>query len=105
MPRYRGRHHHGKYKSSGNADRPAITQNEREELDFYLRNRGLRRVEVDHDGNCLFSSLSDQLVGDRSFHAPLRQMLVNYMMTRGDDFAPFIDDATTLEEYCKEMRY
>jgi OTU domain-containing protein 3 len=44
---------------------------------------------VSHPGNCLFSALSDQIFGDPSHHADIRQNTVNYMRGNAESFLLF----------------
>ena len=44
-----------------------------------LETKGIRRVKVDGDGNCLFSSMSYHSFGDASSHEELRTELYSYM--------------------------
>ncbi len=68
-----------------------------------LHTAGLRVLEIEGDGNCLFRSIADQLHGDDTQHADLRQQAVAYMRNNPDDFAPFVEDDEPFEAYCKRM--
>ena len=71
----------------------------REELIQY----GLRILEMGADGNCLFRSISDQLEGNQANYRKYRQDAMEYMLQNKDDFAPFIEDDLTFDEYVEEM--
>lgn len=47
-----------------------------------LRNKGLRVVPVEGDGNCLFRSVSHQVYGDDSHHRLVRARCMDYMEVR-----------------------
>nr|CAH8849106.1 unnamed protein product [Trichobilharzia regenti] len=74
------------------------------EGDYYLKNDpsapefreqlnklGLDFREVPSDGNCLFSSLSDQLYGTIANHKQVREQAVLYIETHKEEFEPFFD--------------
>lgn len=47
-----------------------------------LRSQGLRVVQVEGDGNCLFRSVSHQIYGDDSHHRLVRARCMDYMEVR-----------------------
>ncbi|CAH8557744.1 unnamed protein product [Heterobilharzia americana] len=56
-----------------------------------LNQLGLDFREVPSDGNCLFSSLSDQLYGTIANHKEVREQAVLYIETHKEEFEPFFD--------------
>ena len=50
-----------------------------------LRNKGLRVVPVEGDGNCLFRSVSHQVYGDDSHHRLVRARCMDYMEVRAQE--------------------
>ncbi|TNN21327.1 OTU domain-containing protein [Schistosoma japonicum] len=75
-----------------------------DEDDYYLKNDpsapefreqlnqlGLDFREVPSDGNCLFSSLSDQLYGTTVNHKEVREQAVLYIEKHKEEFEPFFD--------------
>ncbi|CAH8499385.1 unnamed protein product [Schistosoma turkestanicum] len=75
-----------------------------DENDYYLKNDpsapefrqqlnqiGLDFREVPSDGNCLFSSLSDQLYGTIANHKEVREQAVLYIEKHKEEFEPFFD--------------
>lgn len=64
---------------------------------------GLRVLEIDGDGNCLFRAVCDQLEGSQGNYRQYRNEAIDYIVQNKDDFAPFIDDDQTFDEYIEEM--
>lgn len=56
------------------------------------------------DGNCLFRALSDQLYGYPHQHSILREQVCDYLATKADRYAAFIDVEKPFEEYVRVMR-
>ena len=52
--------------------------------------------------NCLFRALSHQLSDGHTGHRILRRNVVEYMRQNRDDFAPFLEEDITFDEYCEE---
>lgn len=74
------------------------------ELNAQLRSMGLYAANITGDGNCLFRALSDQLYGYPNQHAILRQNVCDYLESRSDKFAAFIDVEKPFEDYVRSMR-
>lgn len=55
------------------------------------------------DGNCLFRSLADQLEGNEKLHRKYRQDAIDHIEANKDNFAPFIEDDETIEQYLSDM--
>eukprot|EP00752_Nemacystus_decipiens_P011076 g9840.t1 len=56
-----------------------------------LRNKGLRVVPVEGDGNCLFRSVSHQVYGDDSHHRLVRARCMDYMESEAHFFEPYVE--------------
>jgi len=69
-----------------------------------LKEFGLRIKIVEGDGNCLFRALADQLHGDESLHHKEREKTVDFIESHKDQFACFLDESETFEDYCSRMR-
>lgn len=78
----------------------------KKELDFIAdaETRGYTRVEVESDGNCMFSCLSDQLYGTSRYHFEIRQAVCDYIDVERDYFRPFIPHVRGLDDYINNMR-
>lgn len=74
------------------------------ELNIQLRSMGLYAANTMGDGNCLFRALSDQLYGYPHQHGILREQVCDYLATKADKFAAFIDVEKPFEEYVRTMR-
>jgi len=72
-------------------------------LDRQLRELNLERVTVEADGNCFFRALADQKFGDERRHAELRARVVEHIEAKRDDFAPFVEDDESFEDYVARM--
>ena len=72
----------------------------KQELDFIVRmeKNGFKRVKIESDGNCIFSSVSDQLYG-KNYHDQIRKFVCDYMDVERDHFRPFITHSLGLEKY------
>lgn len=77
----------------------------KQELDFIARmeKNGYKRVKIESDGNCIFSSVSDQLYG-KNYHDQIRKFVCDYMDVERDHFRPFITHSLGLEKYIEQMR-
>ncbi|GLJ06377.1 hypothetical protein SUGI_0037580 [Cryptomeria japonica] len=65
---------------------------------------GLKVVETEQDGNCMFRALADQLYGDQEQHETCRRMVVNYMIRHPQQFTDFFEGGDEgFQEYCEEM--
>lgn len=69
-----------------------------------MKQHNLYIRDVKGDGNCLFRSIADIYDGDEDNHLNYRHVAVAYMRENPDDFAPFIDEETTFNEYLKDMQ-
>lgn len=53
--------------------------------------KGLRIVEMEGDGNCMFRAISDQIYnGDQSYHDMIRQCCMDYIASEKEFFEQFI---------------
>ncbi len=64
---------------------------------------GLRVKEMGADGNCLFRALGDQLEGNEKLHMKYRQEAVNFIELQKEEFAPFIEDDETIDQYLADL--
>eukprot|EP00041_Stephanoeca_diplocostata_P034025 m.1140725 g.1140725 ORF g.1140725 m.1140725 type:complete len:431 (-) comp24448_c3_seq2:2674-3966(-) len=98
-PRQRKRDKKGKYKTQ---------QDYYDEVGPFrelLAARGLSLRIIRADGNCLFRSVSDQLYGNDSLHATLRQKCCDCMEAMRPEFEPFVaDEEESFEKYLRTMR-
>eukprot|EP00741_Cyanophora_paradoxa_P020258 tig00021238_g19552.t1 len=69
-----------------------------------VRLKGFRIVDVVGDGNCLFRSIADQLCGSQHRHAEYRKRIMDYIAARPDEYAPFMEDDKSFEQYVGEMQ-
>lgn len=67
------------------------------EAGFFIRH-------MDSDGNCMFRSIADQLVGDAQKHDHYRQTIISYIESHEEHFAFFIEDSENFAEYIQRMR-
>jgi len=49
--------------------------------------KGLKIIEVEGDGNCMFRAISDQIYGDQSHFDLLRQTCMSYIESEKEFFA------------------
>ncbi|KAK3883607.1 hypothetical protein Pcinc_012109 [Petrolisthes cinctipes] len=83
---------------------------EAQKLKELLRERKLKMVEIQPDGNCMYAAIAHQL-GDETTVEWLRGQAGHYIRENYDDFAPFITDPKTGElltqdqfsEYCDRI--
>lgn len=68
-----------------------------------LKQLGLEIRDIPGDGNCLFRALADQLEGSDVHHLKHRADACQYMLAHKEDFAPFVDDSTSFEDYVREL--
>ncbi|SJX66137.1 uncharacterized protein SRS1_13545 [Sporisorium reilianum f. sp. reilianum] len=73
------------------------------DLNAQLKRMGLYAANTTGDGNCLFRALSDQLYGNSSRHAQLRQETCDHLAARPEKFAGFVDDKP-FDQYIRLMR-
>ncbi|PRP82665.1 glycoside hydrolase family 81 protein [Planoprotostelium fungivorum] len=74
-------------------------------LDSKLKSLGLLRKKIPKDGACLFRAVSDQVLLTQRYHYPLRQMCVNHIEERQDDYEPFVCvSGMPFKKYCLAMR-
>lgn len=55
------------------------------------------------DGNCLFRAIADQLEGNEKLHRKYRQDAVDYIQLNKEEYAPFIEDDETIDQYLGDM--
>lgn len=75
-----------------------------QELDFIKRceENGYKRNVITSDGNCIFSSVSDQLYG-KNYHLEIRKFVCDYIDIEKDYFRPFIVHPQGLLKYIEIM--
>ncbi|KAJ2008668.1 hypothetical protein GGI06_005268 [Coemansia sp. S85] len=56
------------------------------------------------DGNCLFRALADQTDGTPDTHLRHREAVCDYMECHPDEFAPFLDESCSFDQYTSNMR-
>lgn len=73
----------------------------KEQLSVY----GLRIIEVEGDGNCMFRSIAVQLFGMNGVtsHMDIRRRAVQFMVTNREDFEPFLEDDEKWDDYIARM--
>lgn len=70
-------------------------------LELALGQYGLIIKPIAKDGNCLFRSMADQMLGqDGEAHLELREEVVEHLRANKDKYEGFIDDEQTFESYC-----
>jgi len=69
-----------------------------------LAKYGLKLVEIQADGNCLFRAIADQLLGDQHKHSDLRVKTVEYIEENKDLYKFFIEDDESIEDYVNWIR-
>mmetsp|Transcript_7691 Transcript_7691/g.11646 ORF Transcript_7691/g.11646 Transcript_7691/m.11646 type:complete len:337 (+) Transcript_7691:112-1122(+) len=78
----------------------------RKEIDKFsdqLKPFGLKIRDVPGDGNCLFRSVADQIVGEQKMHVEYRSKCCKWMKDYPDDFRPFVFDEDW-DDYLNRMR-
>lgn len=73
-------------------------------LNQQLHALGLYAAHTIGDGNCLFRALSDQLYGTPNYHLKLRDEICDWIASRKDRYAPFVDDERGLDVHLRCMR-
>ncbi|KAG8817113.1 hypothetical protein FRC17_000046 [Serendipita sp. 399] len=73
-------------------------------LNARLRSLGLYAAPTLGDGNCLFRALSDQLYGSHAKHLELRREICDFIESRKEEYAGFIDDEQGIEAHLATMR-
>jgi len=68
-----------------------------------LENLGYFIREVGGDGNCLFRAISEQVEGNEDHYKEYREKCINYMIDHKDEFAPFIEDDESFDDYILRM--
>ena len=65
---------------------------------------------IPSDGNCLYHAILDQLLLHYDGHQQkyenqleLRRVTAQYIRQHGDDFAPFLTEEQSIEEYCLKI--
>ena len=71
-------------------------------LDIYLRERNLRTVEVDGDGNCFYRAVAHQYFGDPSRHDEIRRAAVEEVLRFPNRYQEFVLDRN-LDEFVAEL--
>eukprot|EP01029_Cantina_marsupialis_P022273 TRINITY_DN5429_c0_g1_i1.p1 TRINITY_DN5429_c0_g1~~TRINITY_DN5429_c0_g1_i1.p1 ORF type:complete len:371 (+),score=79.97 TRINITY_DN5429_c0_g1_i1:130-1242(+) len=96
----KGKSGKGKSKSSGKR------QYASDSFARSLAEQGLWMKDVKADGNCFFSSVSDQVYGTVHKHDQVRQEIVDYIEAHRDHYEIFFDDEIykTFDEYLLRMR-
>lgn len=81
---------------------------ETKNMNIKLSDRNLYLVEILPDGNCLFSSIRDQLSYKLQIEKSveeLRQLASDYILANSEDFIPFLFEKslTSIDEYCDKL--
>jgi len=69
----------------------------------FLKSKGLYMRDVEGDGNCLFRAISDQMIGDESMHEQYRLMAVDYIKSRKEYFAMFLQEGENIDDHITAM--
>ena len=69
-----------------------------------LKKFGLKVVEMDADGNCLFSSIADQVLGDDELRSRLRRETCDYMEENKELYKNFMENDNEIDDYIKWLR-
>jgi hypothetical protein len=75
-----------------------------------LRNRGLAKVKMPRDGNCLFSAAAYLLMGGADQHMCMREALMGYIQMHPDhfslamEFEPWQTEDDRFDAYVESMR-
>lgn len=110
------------------AEQPNLKQIEQDALDDLCRLKGLKQLDIQADGHCLFASILDQIrlrhTQEACYNIPtgytgtrdtgsfdvytLRSLSSNYIRENEDDFVPYLFDEATMtvkdvDEYTKTM--
>lgn len=87
-------------------DRKQKDYKSKEENEFLvlLSSLSLKVKYIDGDGNCLFRSIADQLLGNPEQHGTIREKIVTYISDNKDHFSLFIEDDEKIEDYLVRMR-
>ena len=74
-------------------------------IEEYMQSRGLVRIPIVGDGNCLFRAIADQLGLGEDAHRDIRQKVVETIRVDEVYFVNFIDtdEVDGVEAYCDEM--
>eukprot|EP00210_Caulerpa_lentillifera_P000793 g768.t1 len=76
-------------------------QTNRADLEEKLRVYGMQEKSMKGDGNCQFSSLSDQLYNSPSYHLDVREMVVEQLRENPDIYASYVPGI--YEDYVQKM--
>lgn len=95
------------YENTSNKNRRKNKKNKKKELEDefkkHLEGLGYFIREVGGDGNCLFRAVAEQMEGSEKNFKNYREMCVEYIKNNKDNFAPFIIDDETIDEYIERM--
>mmetsp|Transcript_23689 Transcript_23689/g.30839 ORF Transcript_23689/g.30839 Transcript_23689/m.30839 type:complete len:345 (-) Transcript_23689:642-1676(-) len=88
-----------------NESRKRGRQSQQEDLlfDRQLQEIGLRVIESQADGNCMFRSIADQIEGSQHSHRHFRQGIMNFINEHREDFEPFMEDDEKFDAYLSRM--
>lgn len=86
----------GNEKSNGVDEKYIIESEKLENIGYYI-------VVVRGDGNCLFRSVAEQLDGNEDDYKKYRETCVDYMINNKEDFIPFLEDSTSIDEYIEKI--
>mmetsp|Transcript_84561 Transcript_84561/g.213250 ORF Transcript_84561/g.213250 Transcript_84561/m.213250 type:complete len:385 (+) Transcript_84561:76-1230(+) len=53
---------------------------------------GLREVQMEHDGNCQFRAISQELFGTQTYHASVRAKIATYMRDHASEYRTLVHD-------------
>ena len=89
-----------------NRDRLAHQYDSQEEKEFQniINKMNLMIRVMKGDGNCMFRSIADQLIGNENKYERYREIICNYIEKHEDHFKYFIEDDETFPDYLKRMR-
>ena len=73
------------------------------QLKMELRRQELHMKIIPGDGNCQFRALADQMDGHQNKHKQYRAEVVDFMRQNRQDFAPFMEDDETFDDYTARM--
>uniref|UniRef100_A0A7S2RCV6 ubiquitinyl hydrolase 1 n=1 Tax=Mucochytrium quahogii TaxID=96639 RepID=A0A7S2RCV6_9STRA len=71
-------------------------------LDRLKKQKGLEVLKMKGDGNCLFRSISAQVLGEPEWHAEIRKRVTDYMWKEKSHFSSFV--AGGFDQYVAKMR-
>lgn len=92
-----------KHRKSENRKKGRQSQQEDALFDAQLEEIGLRIIDIQGDGNCMFRSISDQIEGDSNRHRHYRDIIMGFIRDHREDFEPFIEDDESFDAYMSRL--